>query len=708
MCFSERGDTILKTIFCTLFTFLLLALPISAHAQNSQTRYTQLELLTEKTELSAGETATIALEQMIAPHWHTYWKNPGDSGAAPIINWTLPDGWSVSDIIWQTPDKIPYGPLLNYGYSNSALLMQNLTAPEDYQGEPVTLTADIEVLVCEDICIPEYDTLSVTLNAGNAPSSYDQDIIQSSKKDLPPPLGTKATYKEDSNHFTLSASLPATLRNKTITHAEFIPEAWGAVINAAPPSFEIKNNILSITQERGEQDTEEFQTLNGILKITDNAAETYIYEFTAQPENTPQNQATQNPSNTDKPNHAPLSLVGIITTIFLAFIGGLILNLMPCVFPVLSIKALSLVKLADHHPEQAKAHGIAYTSGIILSFLLIAGIMIAIQASGAEIGWGFQLQNPLVIGILTYLLFVIGLNLSGLFEIKNPFANIGSKAASKNSPSGAFFTGILATLVATPCTAPFMATALGVALVQPPIIALLIFTGLGFGLAFPFLLLSFLPNLQKIMPKPGAWMKTFQTALAFPMFLATAWMLWVLAQQVDPVALIGVFCGLVFLALAMWLLKFKNTATKILSICALIAAIIGLLISVPLTPNTHMDLSKKFTPETLAEALKTDKPVFTEMTAAWCITCKINHAAAINIESTHKLFNEKNVEFLIGDWTNKDPAITAYLHSFDRAGVPLYVYYPAPRGPGNMRPDPIILPQILTPQIVENAILEKE
>ena len=327
---------------------------------------------------------------------------------------------------------------------------------------------------------------------------------------------------------------------------------------------------------------------------------------------------------------------------------------MPCVFPVLSIKALSLVKIAEKHPTAAKFHGLAYTAGVVLSFVLIAAILIALKAGGSQIGWGFQLQNPYVVGALALLLLTIGLNMAGVFEIRNPFGNLGGKLASGGGYSGSFFTGVLATLVATPCTAPFMAGAIAYALLQSEIVALGIFAALGFGLALPYLLLSIVPAFQKMLPRPGRWMETFRKILSVPMFLAALWLGWVLTQQIGP----------------------QN--------------------------HDNLEFGSAYSESALEAALKTDQPVFVEMTAAWCITCKVNHKTSIDIDSTKTLFKEKNVIYLVGDWTNEDPAITKFLQGYGRSGVPIYVYYAPPeRG---QRPQPKVLPQVLTPAIVQNTL----
>ena len=399
-----------------------------------------------------------------------------------------------------------------------------------------------------------------------------------------------------------------------------------------------------------------------------------------------------------------------LSAVVLAFLGGLVLNLMPCVFPVLSIKALSLVEMKGQEAKEARLHGIAYTVGVILSFLLIAGVLIALKHAGTAIGWGFQLQNPIIVGLLAYLLFFIGLSLSGLIEIGSGLTSIGGKLAGNHSYTGSFFTGALATIVATPCTAPFMGAAMGFALTQSAFVSLTIFAVLGFGLALPYLLLSFIPAVRVLLPKPGAWMETFKQFLAFPMFASTLWLIWVLSQQAGTGAIFLALFGLLFLSFAVWLSRFSNLAARII----MIATIIGVIYTLSemrnmSAPEATQTMSEKYTAisyskDALAELLRRDEPVFVDMTAAWCITCKVNETTVLNTKTIQDLFAEKNVQQVVGDWTNRNAAITEYLDEHKRNGVPLYVYYGKPDPTTGIRPEPVILPQILTQAIVRNAL----
>jgi thiol:disulfide interchange protein DsbD len=393
-----------------------------------------------------------------------------------------------------------------------------------------------------------------------------------------------------------------------------------------------------------------------------------------------------------------------------AVLGGLILNLMPCVFPVLSMKVLSLSQISEKSALSAKQHGLAYTAGIILSFLFIASLLIVLKSGGSGIGWGFHLQNPIVILLLAYLFFMIGLNLSGFFEIGNRLMNIGSNT-SQVGLRGSFMTGVLATVVATPCTAPFMAAALGYALVQPAYVALLIFAALGLGLALPYLMISFFPALQKAMPRPGAWMITFKEFLAFPMFATVIWLLWVLSQQIGSNGFFIPLMGILGLSLAVWFLnqsshtdKVKKSILLSIGMITLLGSALSTIIavqSIEMAKERPMPaFGQTFSEDSLEKALEGNDPVFVEMTAAWCVTCKVNNFTSIDIQQTRDILKKLNISYFIGDWTNYDPTITSYLNKYGRNGVPLYIFYGGRDNNSKLRPDPVILPQILTPSLV--------
>ncbi len=712
---------ILRTILLLSFALILSANPASAQnllqniekmVDGNKDNLVQIRLIAEKGEIHAGDTIWVGIEQSIRPHWHTYWKNPGDSGTQLRVKWTLPPGFKMSGIYWPTPKKLPYGPLLNYGYEDNVVLLQRFTAPETIPERVLNLSADIELLVCKEECIPEYGTYTLTLNGSGSGFEDNTVFFKKARSKLPQNTDQSVFFEEKDGHLVLNIPFEseklATLNHESF---EFFPDDWGLIENTAAPEITIDQEMLTFKQRRGERALSELKTIKGVATYKTANGERKSFAFEAQPHSTP-------PAESEGKNASSTGLTFAAAFIF-AIIGGIILNLMPCVFPVLSIKALSLVKITDKHPGLAKQHGLVYTAGVVSSFIAIAALLLILKGLGAGIGWGFQLQSPTVIAFLAYLLFLIGLNLMGFFELgSGKLANIGGKLTQGTGLSNSFFTGVLATIVAAPCTAPFMAGAIGFALTQPAIVNLIIFAALGFGLALPYLLLSFIPAFRNILPKPGPWMIVFKQALSFPMFLSAIWLVWVLSQQSGPMGVLEILTGMAAITFGIWVLKHKPTSAigkKLVTITAtlslLSAALLGIKESSSQTNPAIQKESLKFgdvySPEKLETLLAGDDAIFVEMTAAWCITCKVNHALAINIDETRELFTANNVQYLIGDWTNQDPVITTFLNTYGRNGVPIYVYY-GPRNENTKeRPEPVILPQLLKPGILRE-IIKKE
>lgn len=723
-----NNDQVLPVRYFRLALLLLTLLTLHTPPVTAQTmsttagpeRYVQVRTLPERGHVKPGDQIWIGIEQSIYPEWHTYWKNPGDSGAEARIKWSLPDGFIISDIHWPTPHKLSYGPLMNFGYSDRVILLQKLQVPNELPEGPLTLSAEFEILVCKEECIPEFSEHTITLNGPNAQFEDNSEYLNTAATRLPIPVKWETKYKEQGKLFviTITPDKPDMFKGIDVSTAEFFPFDWGLISNPEKAEVWVDDNEageIRIAQKRGDRSLNALNDIKGVLAF-DTQGTRLGFAFTAKKDMPVPAPAVQEEEKQPEsaPAEAPRSDISLIGALFLALLGGIVLNLMPCVFPVLSIKALSLVKISEKQPGLAALHGFAYTAGIVLSFLAIAALLIALKAAGAEIGWGFQLQNPFVVALLAYLLFVIGLNFSGGYEISSRFGNIGQKLTQGEGLSASFFTGILATLVATPCTAPFMAAAIGYALLQPALINLMIFAALGLGLALPYLALSLAPALQKKMPKPGPWMENFRQFLAFPMFASAAWLVWVIAQQAGPMGVLSVLMGMVFLALGLWLLghmpkgAYWRYKLRILALISFVLAILMLPATHMAAPDEHAPDTGKFgeaySPEKLKTFLAGSDPVFVEMTAAWCITCKLNHATSINIDKTKTVFADHNVQYLIGDWTNQDPEITKYLNSFGRNGVPVYVYYGAPTDALGHRPEPVVLPQILTPGIVAETI----
>ena len=691
----------------------MIGIPQQSIAQNTNDepdQYVVVQLLADNTQIQGGETIRIGLEQTIYPKWHTYWINPGDSGLATSITWDLPEGFSVSELEWPAPQKIPFGPLTNYGYEGGVTLLQNLTIPDDIDKTPYQLDARVDLLVCHDICIPESHDVSIILN-GTPPAEPAK--IAAAEQKLPKTKNIKAGFYADGTNLVLDFKSDI-LSKENVSSVTLLPEEWGLISN--PANAEIKNTDtgFSISQTIGERALEEIENFGVIVAAqkTDGSTKTFRVET----------KEINNPNLSKSTDDAALnfSLSAFAQAILFALFGGMVLNLMPCVFPVLSMKALSLVHLQREEEKTARKHGLAYTFGILISFAIIGGVLLALKAGGAQIGWGFQLQSPIIIMALAYLVFIIGLNLAGFFEFSNKLAGIGQKKTQAEGTKGAFFTGVLATLVATPCTAPFMGVALGYALTQPAIIAMSVFLALGFGLALPYLALCYIPALRSKLPKPGAWMDVFKQFLSFPLFITAAWLIWVLARQGGETAVLLALIGMVTIAFALWLGRHipKGGILKLITLTALITSILFIVSTLIMVKSVNQSQVvsretvtknwEEFSHEKLAEYLKTDQPVFINMTAAWCITCQVNDRIAIKTNKTKQLFADKNVAYLKGDWTKKDPEITKYLNQFDRQGVPLYVFYPAPDKITGIREEPITLPQILTNGMVKNAVTKHD
>ena len=696
----------------------------------------EMSLLSDKNAVVAGQSFTLMVKHEIVDHWHTYWKNPGDSGAATKFILELPEGFSHGEVQWPAPQALPYGPLVNFGHEETVRYLVPITAPETIDTETVTLSVDSEWLVCMDICIPEFDKQSLTLPVAKTSQTINKQDFSSALEALPsaplnPAFSAQIIDKGESLELQIGGQ-----DKQDITSAFFFPETANLIQSSGEQTINQDQNGFTVTILKASATPLEIDTLSGVLQLNRKDGTTqnlYITPSVDIAASSPlQKQQEQESAQTQSDAKAtqmalPVSLdegtpTSLLIALGFAFLGGLILNLMPCVFPVLSMKALSLVKLNDGERGKALLHGLSYTFGVVLSFLVIAMILIGLQEIGSGVGWGFQLQNPLVSGALTYLLFLIGLNLSGYFEFAGGFTNAGQSLTRAQGFSGSFFTGALATLVATPCTAPFMAGALGYALVQPPEIALSIFAALGFGLAFPYLLLTAIPPLQKILPRPGAWMDVFRQFLAFPMFGSALWLLWVYTQQTGADAALYMITGAATLTFAVWLFKTLPGNPLMRGILVLLAWImVGLSIYAIYAPTkteiaetveqaqattqeTGEITAVAYSPKALEDALATDRPVLVNMTAAWCITCLANERVALSTEPTKQLFADMNMIYIKGDWTNRNAEIKKYLNRYGRNGVPIYVFYGAPDSETGERPKEKILPQLLNNDIVRNAI----
>lgn len=682
----------MRFFYCFLIAVLL---PLSALAQDQKPNVT-LDIFADKTAIVPGEPVTLAIRQTIRDNWHTYWLNAGDSGEGMTVTWKdIPDNFTIGEMQHPAPERIFYDPLMNYGYYGQPVFLFDVTVPETFDKGEATFTADAMWLVCDEICIPEETTVSLTLPVAETAQDAHTALFDKARDAIPQKTGWDTSLSQNADTTTLSVTVPGGV-DADFSSVELYPYEWGIIANAAEAAsaFDPETRILTVTQSIGDRTKSAVEALNTadfVIKTNDGA-----YVVTAK---------------TTVLSVAPETGVqSLFIILVFALVGGLILNLMPCVFPVLSMKALSLVKLSAAERRHAQASGVAYTAGIVISFVLIAAILIALRAAGESVGWGFQLQDPLIVTVLALLLFAIGLNLSGWFDIKGRFVNLGSRFTQGNNIRASFFTGVLATIVATPCSAPFMASAVGFALTQDTLIALTIFAVLGLGLGLPYLILCFIPTTQKLLPKPGPWMDTFRQFLAFPMFASGIWLIWVLSRQTGSMGVLYALSAMLGLAFIIWLAK--RGAAKSLIFGLLTMILLGLVAAAPFiqpvraVAATHYE---PFTQSRLEDALRNnpDRPVFVNMTASWCITCLVNERVALATDSVKALFAANNVLYLKGDWTNRNKEITMFLERYGRNGVPLYVYYAPADGQGGKRPKAIVMPQILTPEIVKDIIQNK-
>ncbi len=519
------------------------------------------------------------------------------------------------------------------------------------------------------------------------------------RQDRPQKLDKAASYSSDGHTLTLVVPLDE-LKVKDIHSALFFPRQENIIRYAGEQKLATGKDTLRLTMEKvdGAPDKE----ISGILSLTVNGNEQKHFDITIEP-------AGGAPAVAPSAPEAGQATLSLPVVLLLAILGGLILNLMPCVLPVLSLKALAIVKKSGSEPKAAQRQGIAYTLGILVSFAVVAGILLSLRHAGAVIGWGYQMQSPAFVGFLIYLLFLVGLNLSGLFHLPVLLGNTGGELANESSARGSFFTGVLATAVATPCTAPFMASAIGIALTLPAFESLLIFEALGFGLALPFLLISLFPALRRFLPKPGAWMERFKELLAFPMYVSVIWLLWVLTLQTGAGGMAIAASGMLAIVIAIWMKPSFSRNGAAYRIAALI--IYALIIGFSLPALSHMEIGAMehkmeamgletvdFSKEKLAELHAAGKPVFVDATAAWCITCQLNGRTAIHSERVMQAFKESGVILMVADWTRRNDNITEFLDGFGYKGVPLYVFYPA----GDAKPT--VLPQLLTEDIIINTI----
>lgn len=684
---------------------LLFALPAAAQSVVT-TDNVRAELLSEVSQVKAGEPFWVALRETMRPHWHTYWKNPGDAGQPTDITWKLPAGVTAAPIVWPAPTKIDVSGVVNYGFEGDVLLLVKITPAADFTGSTLALAADAHWLVCSDVCIPEEGKFSLSLPVGPAATPADpatRALFDAARRQIPTESPWPSRFGVAPSGDPILVVDAKGLKPDTIRDVYFFPAEWGPVANMAKQTAHVTASGIRIPLKKGDAKAATPQQLAGTLVLgekTGDGEHRQAFDIVARFDPT----VAADVASSAARDAEALSLWQALA---FALLGGLILNLMPCVFPVLAMKAASFVRLAGHSRAEIRRDGIAYMAGVLVSFGLMAAVVLAIRAGVGEVSWGFQFQSPIFSLLVAYLFFVVGLNLSGVFEVAGRFTGVGQGLAGRSGLTGAFFTGVLAVIVATPCTAPFMAAALGFALSQPAPQTVVVLLAMGLGLALPYVVLAFTPALQRLMPRPGPWMDRLRQFLAFPMYASAVWMIWVLTQQTGADGVLYALGGMVLIAFAIWLLRLGAPASRTvwlrrgLASVAVLLAFAGALkledqpataASAANGPSAGVSFDgwERFSRARLDEAVAARKPVFVDFTAAWCITCLVNDRVALDTAATRRAFDETGTVKLKGDWTNRDPEITATLKEYARAGVPLYLYW----APGADRPK--ILPQILT------------
>ena len=706
--------------------------PAQASAQTAaagpqRTERIEAELVPMSAWAAPGSTAIVAIRQDIKPDWHTYWRNPGDSGGATTLTWTLPRGVSAGDIVWPVPERQRLSGLMNYGYSGVVYLPVPIEIPASARpGATLPLTVKALFLVCSaEMCVPDELTLTLALPIREGAAPLDPRhgaAITAVLENAPRPAGIEARIALENGVLTLGAA-GGPLAGRDPGPSYFFPFEGGIIDHPAAQTGAWGPQGLTLNLQPGGQTRAEGieGPIGGVL-VTAHGA----WEIAAEPGPplsgvngsgalTAAPDATPGAGMTDTPGLAVFA-----QAVLFAVLGGLILNLMPCVFPILAMKAAALAASA-HDVGRTRRHGLAFLAGVLTTFLLLAAVLLMLRAAGEAVGWGFQLQSPPVTAGLALLMLAVALNLSSVFHIGGGLQGAGSGPLSRLPGTlGAFFTGALAVVVAAPCTAPFMAFALGAALLMPWPMALMVFLGLGLGLALPFVVVSLTPGLLARLPRPGPWMERLKNLLAFPMYATALWLAWVFSRQTGAEALGLLFVAGLSLALGVWLIgggQAERLAGRrgVLHLTAGAAVLLlagAALVLAARAPTAEAGpaaavsgagpASAPWSATAVETALAEGRPVLVNFTADWCVTCKINERTSLSSAGVKAAMERSNAVYLVGDWTRRDDAITAELQRHGRSGVPLYLLY----SPGS--PTPRILPQLLTEGVVIDALKAAE
>lgn len=699
----------------------------SVIAKPVRTDYVESELISRTSAAEPGGTLLLGLRLKMDAHWHTYWQNPGDSGMPTTIQWKLPAGFKAGQIQWPAPQRLPLPPLMNFGYEGEIVLPVEVTVPKDW---PVTqvarLAARADWLVCKHVCLPGGADLELTLpviHANPAPNAKWAALFEKSLSTVPQRglAGAKATTANGAIELMLPGAKAAALKDVYV-----FPTIEGLVEPAALQGVRETPEGLVVNLSVSKQLVASEPRLAGIVMGIDARPIAFEAPMTGKlvPGQGIASGALSAPASGSA--NAPAEALSLGLALLFALIGGMILNLMPCVFPVLSLKILGFARSGQSgggpgevakvsaergspaaggsaHGGAMRIHGIAFAVGVVGSFVALAALLLGLRAAGEAVGWGFQLQSPLVVTLLALLFFLIGLNLSGVFEFGSIVPGGLAGVTLKHPIADALFSGVLAALIASPCTAPLMGAALGFALTQSTVTALMVFAVMGIGMALPYVLLSFFPGWLKRLPRPGAWLVTFKQVMAFPMYATVVWLAWVLLVQVGVDGLVWFGSALVLLSFGAWLLGRSQQATG--RWAALAAILVAVVIANPPAPTVFETGSEQkaasgweaYSKTSISAHNAAGKPVFVDFTAAWCVTCQVNKQVVLETVAVRDAFSAKHVVLMRADWTRRDPVITAALAEFGRSGVPVYALY-APGKPA------VLLPEVLTKRILLDAL----
>lgn len=717
--------------FLTLLTFVLLLPLTSIYSEDPlfDPDPIKVELVNEEDTIKPGRPFWVAIKVNIQEGWHSYWKNPGDTGAATTIEWELPPGFTAGSTEWPFPQRFELNSIIGFGYEGDFWVLTPITPPQNLSADhPIEIAANINWLVCSDTnCLPGESKakLSLSVSPQEPKTRADQATSFADSRSKMAQRQWKAEVERKESLIVLKLQAPSfTPYNK----ANFFPETKNLIDNQTEATWtkdETNPQQYVMSFKEKENKGKAISSLKGVLVVySEGEKKPEVVEINV-PVSGKANEAIAMADEVEKeeiPLKNPDSVATIVSSdhafdggvglaIVLAFVGGLLLNLMPCVLPVVSFKILSFVKLSGQSRTITLKHGLAFSFGVILSFWVLAGLLLILQAYGRSVGWGFQLQEPIFVALLAALLFVFGLSLFGVFELGASLTGLANSSPSKTGLMGSFFSGVLATAVATPCTGPFLGTAIGFAVTLPPISSLMIFTSLGLGMSSPYLLLAAFPQLLRFLPKPGNWMVTFKELMGFLMVATAIWLVWVFGAQTNNLGVALLLSGLFFFGIGCWIMGKWGTPVqssivrRIAYFCVVATfSLGGFTIFTSTEPwveayggshNASDESSwEPFSEERIAELQKQGIPVFVDFTAKWCLICQANHYI-LTKDDVEAKFKELGVVKMKADWTKNDPAITKALRQFGRSGVPLYLLYGTTAGE-----NPAILPQVLTTDIV--------